>query len=248
MKIKIHTAFFKILPLFLFILLPFFISQGNAANTGDKEQLFIAKIVNAYGGKAQIAKVKGISAEGRIKTFFSHDKGSYYRYMQPDRKLYVHIRYAKSAEKRILNGMNGYRGTGGRIEKVLGPPYDAMVYQYNQLDLPFGLIDGSFKILDHRNGDLSGVSMDILKLADRYGYEIEVFVSSRNYHILKVIGYFTVGSNKSSLGAEFMDYKKVKGILLPYKIINYAMDSKISETEITQYTINPKINDTIFNP
>lgn len=248
MKIKMHTVFFSFLSLFLFILLPFFVSQAHAENTMDKEHLFISKIVNTYGGKGQLAKVRGISAEGRIKTYFSHDKGAYYRYMKPERKLYVKIRYSNSSEKRILNGMKGYRGTGGRIEKVLGPPYDAMVYQYNQLDLPFGLIDGSFTIIDHRKDDFNGMNVEVLKLADRYGYEIEAYVSSRDYHILKVIGYFTVGPNKTSLGVEFMDYKKVSGILLPHKIINYAMDSRISETEITQYTINPKIDDSIFNP
>ena len=161
-------------------------------------------------GREQLAKVKGISAEGRIRTFFPEDSGSYYWYMKRERKLYVDIRYSHSSEKRVLNGMNGYRGTGGRIEKVLGPPYDGMVYQYNQLDLPFGLIDGSLKILEHRKGDLNGKKVDILNLADRHGYKIEVYVSARNYHILKVIGYFTIGGNKTSLEAEFRDYKKVE--------------------------------------
>lgn len=248
MKIKFHAAFISFFSLLLFILLPLCASQARAEDTAVKEKLFIAKIAGAYGGGRQLAKVRGISAEGRIKTFFPEDRGSYYRYMKLERKLYVDIRYSRSSEKRILNGMNGYRGTGGRMEKVLGLPYDGMVYQYNQLDLPFGLIDGSLKILEHRKGDFNGVSVEILDLADKYGYEIEVYVSTRNYHILKVIGYFTVGPNKTSLAVEFRDYKKVKGILLPFKIINYAMDSRISETDIAHYAINPKIDDSIFNP
>ena len=248
MKIKFHTGFISFFSLLLFILLPLFTSQARAEKATDREKLFIAKIAGAYGGGRELAKVRGISAEGRIKTFFPEDRGSYYWYMKRERKLYVDIRYSHSSEKRILNGMNGYRGTGGRMEKVLGPPYDGMVYQYNQLDLPFGLMSGSLRILDHRKGDFNGVSVEILNLADKYGYELEVYVSIRNYHILKVIGYFTVGPNKTSLAVEFRDYKKVKGILLPFKIINYAMDSRISETDITKYTINPKIDNSIFNP
>ena len=92
------------------------------------------------------------------------------------------------------------------------------------------------------------MNVDILKLADRFGYELDVYINDRNYHILKVVGYFTVGPNKTSLSVEFRDYKKVKGILLPFKIINYAMDTRISVTDITQYSINPKIKDSIFNP
>jgi len=247
MKIKMHTVYFSFLSLLFSILFPLFVSQGDAESTAEQEQLFIANMVKAYGGKEQLAKVRGISAEGLI-TSSTDGKGSYYRYMQPDGKLYVHIRYSDSSEKRILNGTNGYRGFDGRIRKVIGAPYDAMVYQYNQLDLPFGLMNGTFRILEHRQDKLNGVNVEVLKLADKHGYEIEVYISARNYHILKVVGYFTIGQKKASLGVEFMDYRKVKGILLAHKAINYAMDSRISETQIAQYTINPKIDTSIFNP
>lgn len=243
-----YTIYFSFLFLLFSIFFPLVVSQADAESNTEKEQLIIEKIIHAYGGKGQLSKVKGISAEGLIKSLLTDDKGSYYRYMQPGRKLYVHIRYPDSAEKRILNGTNGYRGIDGRIRKVIGAPYDAMVFQYNQLSLPFALIDGSFRILDRREDTFNGVHVEVLKLADKNGYEIEVYISTGNYHILKVVGFFTVGPKKTSLAVEFMDYRKVNGILLPHKMINSVKDSRISETQIAQYAINPKIDDSIFHP
>jgi hypothetical protein len=49
-----------------------------------------------------------------------------------------------------------------------------------------------------------------------------------------------------SLGAEFSDYRKVDGILLPFKITNYADSTKISETEIIKYSINPAVDEATY--
>jgi hypothetical protein len=240
-----HTLFFRNCIKSLVILL-FLISLGYAENTEDKEKALVTNVIDAYGGKEALAKVASISAEGHIKNYFSNDEGTYFRYMKRERKLFVDIKYSKSAEKRILNGDKGYRGTTGKVSEVKGPSYDAMVYQYNQLDLPYGLIDDTFKITYLRKDSLGGVDAEILKLEDKFGHEIEVYVSTKDFLILKVIGYFKKGDDKMSLGAEFSNYRKVEGILLPFKITNYADTSKISETEITKYSINPTIDESIY--
>jgi hypothetical protein len=234
-----------IVPIVILFLL---VSNAGAENIEGRETDLISKIINAYGGKDQLSKVGSISADGHITKYFPDDKGTYYRHMTRERKLFVEIRYSKLSEKRILNGTNGYRGINDKIEKVTGPPYDAMVYQYNQLDLPFGLIDGSFKTVESRKDNLDGTDVEILRLKDRYGYEIDAYVGMKDYLIRRVVGYFPVGNSTTSLAAEFMDLRKVDGILLPFKIINYSRDSKLSETEITAYKINPKRDDPLFNP
>ena len=102
------------------------------------------------------------------------------------------------------------------------------------------------KITYLRKDSLGGVDAEILKLQDKFGHEIEVYVSTKDFLILKVIGYFKKGDDKMSLGAEFSNYRKVEGILLPFKITNYADNSKISETEITKYSISPTIDESIY--
>ena len=179
------------------------VSSGHAEPGNNQRETLISGIINAYGGKEKLAKVLSISAEGRIKKNFPDDEGTYYRCMQRGRKLFVDIKYTKSSEQRILDGGKGYRGNNGRLEEVKGPPYDAMVYQYNQLDLPFGLIDGSLKVIDFHQDTLNGLKVEVLGLKDKEGHEIEAYVNIKDYRILKIIGYFTIGQHKTSLAADF---------------------------------------------
>ena len=96
--------------------------------------------------------------------------------MKRERKLLFDIKYSRFEEKRILNNGKGYRETDGETEEVTGPPYDAMVYQYHQLDLPFGLLDGSFTVVSGRRDSLNNEDAEVLRLKDHYGYEIDVYV------------------------------------------------------------------------
>lgn len=61
--------------LIIFLLL---ISQGYAENTANSEQDVIQKIIDAYGGKAMLAKVISISAEGNIMKIIPEDDGTYF--------------------------------------------------------------------------------------------------------------------------------------------------------------------------
>jgi outer membrane lipoprotein-sorting protein len=237
-SVKILICFFA----FLFLL------PQVRAEAIPQEKALIAQIIDAYGGKKKLSEVVSISAEGRITKRFPEDKGTYYRYMKRPGKLLVDIKYSESSEKRILNGNHGYRGTNGKVEAVKGPPYDAMVYQYDQLDLPFGFLDRSLSVAALHKDKLNGADVDVLELKDREGYEIEIYVGARDHLVLKATGYFKIGRNETSLSAEFSDFRKVDGILLPFRITNYARDFKISETEITKYMINPDIPGSVFNP
>jgi len=240
-----HSIFLKNYFKFLIIFL-FLIPLSYAENTKAKEKALVSKIIDAYGGEKQLAKVVSISAKGRVKDFFSVDEGTYFRYMKRERKLFVDIKYFRSTEKRILNGDKGYRGTEEKVTEVKGPPYDAMVYQYNQLNLPYGLVDDTFKATYLRKENIGNIDVEVLKLEDNYGHNIEVYVSTKDFLIHKIIGYFKMGEAKAGLSAEFTDFRKVEGILLPFKVINYADGSKISETYIVNYTINPKIDDSAY--
>ncbi len=190
--------------------------------------------------------VQSLSAEGTITRFMAKDEGTYTRFMRRDGNLLVSIAYPNSLEVRLLNGSRGYRGAPGQLKEVFGDLYLAMVYQYNQLDLPFGFLDGSLKPSVSLKPNSPGEE-DIIRCKDRVGNELELTLRRSDFHIIKTTGYFQVGSALTSLSAEFDDFRMVDGVLLPFRIVNYAGGTKISETRITSYRINPFMSDSTFS-
>jgi len=223
-----------------------FIAPG-AGYTADAGML-VEKVIEAYGGKSRLSAVAAISAEGRITAFVRGDEGTYRRTLRRDGSLFVDIVYRRSSERRILQSNKGYRGTGGKIEQVSGPRLQAMVYQYNELDLPYGLLDGSCSATELRGDTVNGDAVRVLRCTDRAGNRMEVFVNAENYRIVKCEGIFAVGTESTSLSAEFGDFRTVDGVLLAFRIVNYAGDRKISVTTIDQYLINPSVDDALFRP
>lgn len=228
------------------LFLPVF--YGHAGDNPEGANTLVQKIISAYGGKDNLAKVHALSAVGHIKKLFPYDEGPYFRVMKRERKLLFDSKYSRFEEKRILNNGKGYRETDGETEEVTGPPYDAMVYQYHQLDLPFGLLDGSFTVVSGRRESLNGDDAEVLHLKDHYGYEFDVYVHPRDFLIIKSVGYCQAGQDMRSIGAEFSDFREVEGILLPHRIVNYANDFKLTEKDIMKYKINPHTDEAQFNP
>jgi hypothetical protein len=206
------------------------------------------RIVEAYGGRELLAKVKAVSAEGRIIALVRRDEGTYRRYLRRDGKLFVNITYSRSDERRILDGTRGYRAAGGQVEEVFGPRYLAMLYQYNELNLPFGFIDSVYQVNELPEETLNGVEVRVLRVTDRGGNELQLLINANNYQIVKSTGVFVMGSQSVSLSTENSDFRFVNGILFPFRIVNYAGGQKISEINMTQYLINPPFNDSLFKP
>ena len=217
---------------------------GYAADAG----MLAEKVIEAYGGKGRLSTVSAISAEGRITAFVRGDEGTYRRTLRRDGSLFVDIVYGRSSERRVLQNNKGYRGTGGKVEQVSGPRLQAMVYQYNELDLPYGLLDGSCSATELRGDTVNGDAVRVLRCTDRAGNRMEVFVNAENYRIVKCEGIFSVGTETTSLSAEFGDFRTVDGVLLPFRIVNYAGGRKISVTTIDRYLINPSVDDALFRP
>jgi hypothetical protein len=238
----IHT------PKYLFLLVVFFTVISAAPVAASEDLSVVGKIIEAYGGRERLAKVRAVSAEGRITALMRSDEGTYRRTVRRDGNLFVDIVYRRSSERRILHNGRGYSGADGTVEEVSGPRLQAMVYQYNELNLPYGLLDDTFTVTSLRKDTVNGEAVHVLRLVDRSGMPMDVFVHAVSYRIVKCEGFFVVGTETTSLSAEFGDFKSLDGILLPFKIINYAGGQKISFTTIDRYQINPAIHDSLFKP
>ncbi len=206
------------------------------------------KMFNAYGGRERLAQIRSIAAEGTITAPVRGDHGTYRRAWRRDGKLFVDIRYSQSRETRILNGTQALRGVDGKWEEATGPRYLAMVYQYNELSMPFALLDGTYTVEELDSEQMGDRMVRTLHCTDRAGNSIDVFVDEGTYRIVKTQGNFTVDGKATTLSAVFGDFRFFEGVLMPYKIVNYAGDAMISETDIDEYLMNANLSDALFGP
>jgi hypothetical protein len=208
------------------------------------------KIFDAYGGRERLSQIGSIAVEGSITALVKGDHGVYRRALRRDGKLFVDIQYARSRETRILNGARVFRGVDGKMEEVSGSGYLAMIYQYNELSMPFALLDDSFAVreLGRESPPPPDATVRVLRCTDRAGNNIDVFVNEVTYRIVKTLGSFSMGEGSTSLSAEFSDFRFFDGVLVPFRIVNYAGGTRISETIIDDYLFNARISDSLFDP
>ncbi len=219
-------------------------SLHASPQTGDLRD----KIFDAYGGRERLSQIGSIAVEGSITALVRGDHGVYRRALRRDGKLFVDIQYARSRETRILSGARVFRGIDGKMEEVSGPGYLAVIYQYNELSMPFALLDDSFAVRELRRESPADATVRVLRCTDRAGNIMDVFVSAVTYRIVKTLGSFSSGEGSTSLSAEFSDFRFFDGVLVPFRIVNYAGGTRISETIIDDYLFNARISDSLFDP
>jgi hypothetical protein len=218
------------------------------ANGAENVISLTADIINAYGGRRAVENVRSVYMKGKIQAPAFNDKGTYVYYLKKGRKLRVNIRYTRSTEERILNGYRGYESAGAGFSRVLGDRYLGIVYQYRQVDLPYGLLNDTYRITYEGLTEINGRKARVLGLSSTEGPPMEIYVDAKSFFIIKISGLFSMGASIVTLSAELSDFRKVQGIMLPFKITNFAGDQKIAETVVERYQVNADIEDSIFRP
>lgn len=212
-------------------------------------QTLVDAVIQAHGGAEAIERVAAVRAEGEIHAFLRGGRGSYTRWLERPRRLRVETVYPRESETRILDGRQVWRGSGGQPPRpVAGQGHLAVVYQYKQLDLPFGLLKGAYRLRHFGRETLDGVDTEVLELTDEEGPPLRVNVDAASHLIARVAGTFTHGGMSMSLGIDFADYRPVAGVPLPHRMRNYAGGRAVSETVITRYELNPPTDPARFRP
>jgi hypothetical protein len=209
----------------------------------------VDKVVQAYGGAPQIEQMVSLNADGLINAIVRNASGTYKRWFQRPRMLRVETVYPATSETRVLNGELAWRITGGNLMTgAEGPARMAMIYQYKQLDLPYGLLKGSYNLRHAGSETIGNQATEVMDLWDGEGPNIRVNVDNTSHLIVKVTGQIEAGGHSMVLAAEFSDFRLVDGMPLPFHINNYVGDTAISETVITRYAINPSVDPELFVP
>lgn len=213
----------------------------------DPANAWVARVVSAYGGEKALRGVESVVYRGEIEATMRRDRGREVIYFQRPGRLRVNLRYGRSLEERVLNGSRGWRNSGEGFQEVQGPPLEAMVFQYRHLDLPLGLIDGSYRV-SFREINRNGKRYPLLSLDGSGGPPMEVTIDPDTGLILHVAGIFQVGGATTRLEVDYGDYRPVAGVMLPHRIVNYAGGMEIARTVFGQVEVNKKLNSEIFSP
>nr|MDA8162857.1 hypothetical protein [Desulfobacteraceae bacterium] len=224
------------------------LSTVKSAYSAENIQSFTAEIISAYGGKSAVENVRSVYMKGKIRAFAFDDKGTYVYYLKRRRKLRVDIKYTRSTEERILGGNKGYESSGAGFYSASGDRYLAIVYQYEQLDLPYGLLNDTYRITYEGRADVNGIKAQVLRLSSTGGLPVKIYVDAKNFFIIKTSCNFRMGTGMVTLSSEFSDFRRVQGIVFPYMMTNFAAGQKIAEIAVEGYEINADIEDSIFQP
>jgi hypothetical protein len=116
------------------------------------------------------------------------------------------------------------------------------------LSMPYQLMTSSFTIASGGRSTVHGVPVKLLLLKDSEGAPMKIFVDLQSRRIVRDSGVFTIAGAETELSSEFHDFRKVDGMLFPFRIVNYAGRQRIGELRIREYCVNPQLSDTLFTP
>jgi hypothetical protein len=205
-------------------------------------------IVGAYGGRAEIGKVKTVVAKGTIVDFMKEKQGGYARYFARPGRLRIEIMPEQGGELRILNAGRGWRGSPEDLNEARQAALQAMVYQYSYLDLPMAFTDDSYKVSYGGRQDLHDRQLDLLVIEAEGAPGLRVYVDPEKRLIVRVAADFNMGMGSSELATEYEDYRPVGKVLFPFRLINYAGELKLSVISLSEIRVNEAIPPEMFSP
>lgn len=221
-------------------------TQTETPATGSE---LVSLIVKAYGGKEAIAKVHSIQTIGFAKVYQQDNDGPVKHYFQKPFKLRFEGGYHHKPETRILNGAKGWTGVGTAAQKEADrTAFEALLFRYNYMDIPFSLIDGNKEAVYKGKDTIGKTPADVLVIKGMNGSEITLYVDEKTHLVSKVSSPITSGSTKEEVSVEFLDYREVDSIKMPFKITNFFKSYRVSETLMSQIVINQPMEDKLFQP
>ena len=200
-------------------------------------------MLEAHGGSEALARTATIVFSGRIAT--RGDRGSVVLILSRPGKLRTTMKYARRYEDRILLANRGWRNFGAGFEEAAAHSLAAMVFQYNHLNLPMGILDGNYKIV-YGEQKINARVFPALELTGENGPPMTVIIDPETGLIHRVDGRITKGSREVVMGVVYGDYRRVADIMLPHRIINYVNGAAIAESLYDSVIVNAELNSNIF--
>ena len=219
-------------------------SQGQAAGEAPRSDVpgWVAHVIEAYGGEKALRAVHGYHATGnqwaaQLDKPIHTDRW----FARPDR-LRLDLDYPDHHELRLTNGAEGWSGsTSDDLTPANAMKLQAMRLQTVRLDLPLRLVEQSDKI-ESREPDENG--RIVLRLPIDEGLYIDYHIDPKTW----LITHATTGMPAMEFSADYADFQKVNGVLVPYHEVVFAGTTMTSKFQVTSFEWDPKNLETQLTP
>jgi len=229
------------------VLLAAILFAWPAASSGADEVLvLLKKSVDAYGGENALATLV-FRESGRIITPMRGGKeGTITRIYRPPAQLRVEVSFpGETPEVRILDGKKGWR----QGQATTGMPLDAMVLQAARFGLPLNLLQRRGEVKDLGTVARDGRERRVLELPLGGSLSMTAEIEPATGRVLRSTAKSAGGMGGMSMsvggtpggGVEFAttydDFRKVDGILFPFKEGNFAMGQHTGDTVLEKVEV-----------
>ena len=221
------------------------LGPGTSA-AAPKVDALVDAVVDAYGGKAALARVRGYRMEGSVSSVMRGTGPLVRTFARPDRLRTV-LDYPGHRETRILDGARGWRSDpGGAMLAVDSFLLSSMTLQAARANLPW--------LLDERRDTLvalppmDGGKTQGLEIALGPGLALTVYVETATGRIVRSSAVLATPALKTNFATDYGDFRSVDGVLFPFRESNFASNQSTGETVITTVVVNPPLTDADFKP
>ncbi len=199
----------------------------------------VMRMVDAYGGRLPLERVKGYRMDGKIMAAQQGKEGPMTRTFQRPGKLRVELRYPDQAETRIVSSEHGWRGVGSDVRAAHGMMLDAMVMQAARSDLPLFLLANIDSV--HSIGPMERDSLQLEGLEAPFGAgrSLRAYVDPATHRVLVSQSVLKTESGAMEFETHYSDFRKVGPVWFAFHEDNFASGMATGTMTIEKVTVNP---------
>jgi hypothetical protein len=205
----------------------------------------LQKVIAAHGAEPALNEVQGLLFHGHIQSLNENDHGKLWiLYRHPDQLRVIGELTNKKEDRLYLRG-EGWIDNGSGFTRATGLALDLMKFQSEHLSLFSGLLAGKYQL--RLIGEIRADQPVEMALTDADGLETKITIDPVNWLVRAVERALVVDGEKVSFGIAYEEYRRVKGVQLPFRILNLVNGQLIIQADFGSVQTNPSLPENVFS-
>ncbi len=207
----------------------------------------VDRALEAYGGREALARAAALREQGSVTSTMRGGRvGALTRLYERPGRLRVEVGYpGEEPEIRVLDGARGWR----RGAEVQGPPLHAMVLQAARLSLPLLLAERRAQLVDGGMVTRGEKRLRAVTVPLGRGLSLSAEIDPDSGRILRSTGALEGGpGGRIEFVTTYHDFRKVNGVLIPFREGNFAMGEQTGETVLEKVELLRSLPAETFRP